>query len=386
MGREPRRIAIGIDLIWPYKHHTDIVAGVLAYGRERGWTCELEPFLEKAGVEGFRGRPFDGVIARVMPALAAYARRARLPLVNVWVDSPVRGVPAVHPGVKAAGVMAARHLLDRGYRRLGILGHRGSRNVEEVAAGVRSAAARVGASCDVLKIAWSDFPDGRTWNRLQRDLAGWIRTWKPPVGIVVTDDPTGRHFAGACLRRGLRIPDDVAIVTIGNTELLCEKLAPTLTSVEQGLRRVGYEAARWLDRMMGGRPAPARPVYVPPAAVVTRLSTSAFAVGDPVVSRALRFIAANARRPIRVHDVVASQPVTRRSLERRFRRVLGRSIHDEITRVRLERAKRQLVETDAPLKTIAADAGFRQAEILAKVFRQVEGESPGAFRRERRRG
>jgi len=337
-------------------------------------------------VEGFRGRSYDGVIARTTPALAAYARRAGLPLVNVWMDSPVQGVPAVLPDVTEAGRMAARHLLVRGHRRLGFLGYRGSWTAGRMSSAFGAEAARGGAACDIHLVTWRDFPDGRAWRRFTKDLAGWIHAWTLPVGILVMDDMSGRYLAGACLRQGLRIPGDVAIVTLGNTELLCEKMSPSLSSIEMGFERVGRESARLLDRLMAGRPAPARPIAVPPAGLIARLSTNAFAVDDPLVSRALRLIASRACRGMRVRDVTAALPTTGRSLERRFRRVLGRTVIDEITRVRLERAKRLLVETDAPLKTVADRCGFSRPEILAKVFRQVEGKPPGAYRRERRPG
>jgi LacI family transcriptional regulator len=386
MTKAGRRIAIGIDVIWPYKRHTGIVAGILAYGRMHGWRCELEPFLETSGVEGFRGRSYDGVIARTTPALAACARRAGLPLVNVWMDSPVRGIPAVLPDLAQAGRMAARHLLVRGHRRLGFLGYRGSGAAGMLASAFSAEAARGGAASDVHLVTWSDFPDGRAWRRFMTDLAGWIRAWRLPVGILVMDDMAGRYLAGACLRQGLRIPGDVAIVTTGNTELLCEKMSPSLSSIELGFERVGRESARLLDRLMAGRPAPARPIAMPPAGLVARLSTNAFAVDDPLVSRALRLIAGGACRGMRVRDVIAALPTTGRSLERRFRRVLGRTVVDEILRVRLEQAKRLLTETDVPLKTVADRCGFSRPEILAKAFRQVEGEPPGAYRRERRPG
>jgi hypothetical protein len=93
-----------------------VVAGVLAYGEEHGWECEQAPYLETTGVAGFRGRAFDGIVARVSPALARSLRGGRVPVVNVWADSPVRGLPGVFPDHEAAGRMAARHLLDRGHR------------------------------------------------------------------------------------------------------------------------------------------------------------------------------------------------------------------------------------------------------------------------------
>ena len=386
MRHPRRRVAIGIELVWPYKHHTALVAGILARGSALGWHCELEPFLERSGPEGFRGRAFDGVIARMTPSLAAYVRRVGIPAVNVWIDSPVRDFPAVHPDMEAAGRMAADHLADRGFRRLGFLGFRGSLTCRRLSHGFREAAALRGASSEVHLVRWSDFPDGRAWELFQKDLAAWIRSREYPFGVSAFGDLAGRYLAGACLRLGLRIPEDVAIVGTGNNELLCERLHPPLSSIDLGYERVGGRAAEILERMMAGRSAPARPEPVPPSTLVARLSSDAFAVGDPVVSRALRYISENARRPIHVGDVVTGLPVTRRSLERKFRRVLGRTLHDEITRARIDRARRLLAETDTPLKAAALESGFRSIGQFTKAFRRETGQPPAAYRRERRSG
>ena len=97
-----RRIAVAIDLEWPVPHHQGIVGGVLKVAREKGWACEIDPFL------GFPGSgPFDGVIARATKALAAWARRTRTPAVNVWTNSPDRWLPRVLVEGAAAGRMAA---------------------------------------------------------------------------------------------------------------------------------------------------------------------------------------------------------------------------------------------------------------------------------------
>jgi LacI family transcriptional regulator len=381
MAPKPRRIAIGIEAIWPYKHHTGIISGILAYGQARGWTCEQAPFLESAGPMGFHARAYDGVIARISPALARVVRARRLPAVNVLAAYPARGIPGVYPDHAAAGRMAARHLLELGHTRLAYLGVRGTEVARRQLAGFREAAG--GAPVHERLVTWTDFPDGRTWRRFLRDQEGWIRTWKPPLGILVTNDLIARNLANVCQSAGLRVPEDAALVGVGNTELLCDRLVPSLSSIEMGFERVGTEAARLLDRLMAGRPAPREPVWVPPALLVARQSTRAFMVGDPLVSRALRLIATRAVRPCRVRDIVNALSVTRRSLERRFRRVLRRSIHDEILRVRLDRVRRLLIETDRPLKAIASETGFRCPERLAEAFRRTTGESPSEFRRSR---
>jgi LacI family transcriptional regulator len=115
--------------------------------------------------------------------------------------------------------------------------------------------------------------------------------------------------------------------------------------------------------------------------LVVRNSTDVFAVDDQMVARAMQFMAQHGHEPIHVPDVVAALPVTRRSLERRFRTTLGRSIAEEICRLRLERAKRLIVGTNSSICSIAAAAGFCNDNHFNKVFRQSEGMTPGAFRR-----
>jgi LacI family transcriptional regulator len=136
--------------------------------------------------------------------------------------------------------------------------------------------------------------------------------------------------------------------------------------------------------MSGGTP-PESPIYVPPAEMVPRQSTDVFAASDPVVSRALRFMAENSHTRIEVKEVAAAVATNRRSLERKFRDSIGRSIAEEITRLRLERAKRRIVETNAPMKYLAVEAGFRNADHFYKVFTRIEGITPSQFREERQR-
>ena len=93
MRKHLRRVAIGIDLEWPFKHHVGVVSGIMEYARERGWDCVLAPFP---------GGTFDGLIGRVTREMAAFVRRARIPAVNVWVDSPDTALPRVVPDQKAA--------------------------------------------------------------------------------------------------------------------------------------------------------------------------------------------------------------------------------------------------------------------------------------------
>ena len=71
----------------------------------------------------------------------------------------------------------------------------------------------------------------------------------------------------------------------------------------------------------------------------------------------------------------------RRTLERRFKKLLGRTINDELIRLRIERLKRLLLETDAPVKTLCSDVGFGTNVHMHNVFKKHTGMTPTAFRK-----
>ena len=176
----------------------------------------------------------------------------------------------------------------------------------------------------------------------------------------------------------------MAIVGVDDDELSCRLCFPPLTSIRAAGERVGERAAELLDTMLvGGRPAAMR-TLVPPLGIVPRQSTSVLHLDDPDVAAAAGFIRANAQRPLRVDEVVAATTAGRRTLERRFRQVLGRSLLDEVRRCRVERAKRLLIETALPLKAVARRCGFGSTEQFHHAFRDLADETPHAFRLARR--
>jgi LacI family transcriptional regulator len=193
-----------------------------------------------------------------------------------------------------------------------------------------------------------------------------------------------RYLAAACLRKQVRVPEEVAIVSIPNELMLCQHPSPSLTSIDISFEEVGYQAAALLERLMSGAKPPKAPIFIPPGELVPRQSTDSFAVSDPIVSRAMRFISEHGGESITVNDVAANAFVTRRTLERKFQSSLGRPISGEIQRLRIERVKRHLLESDVPIKTIALRLGFSDSKRLCEIFRRSEGTTPGKFRRERR--
>jgi LacI family transcriptional regulator len=151
--------------------------------------------------------------------------------------------------------------------------------------------------------------------------------------------------------------------------------------VALNLEHAGYEAASALDEMMAGRLPRERIIAVEPTVVVARRSTEVIAVDDPAVAAALRFIKDHAGRTIDVPHVVRESGISRRTLERRFAELKGHSVLAEITRCRLDRAKRLLLETDMPVHRVAERSGFNSIKTFIRSFQLAEGESATSFRK-----
>lgn len=325
----------------------------------------------------------DGILARIFDRKTAQSLcRLGRPMIDLRGEFADLAVPFVGVDNRAVGQLAADHLLERGLRHFAFCGlppgsprYRAMR-CDPFVARVRSA----GGTVHVFPIA--NEAAAETWDQEQDRLADWAASLPKPVGIMACQDDSGLQLIDACRRANLRIPDDVAVVSVDNDELQCLACNPPMSSVDLAPERVGYEAAAVLERMMNGEAAPSMPVLLTPGEVVVRRSSDILAIEDDDVAAALRHIRQHACEGLRVGELAAAIPLSRHILERRFGELIGRSPKAEITRVQLEQAKRLLATTDLTLSAVATKSGFRDAGYLCQVFAAKLGLTPGAYRRQ----
>ncbi len=363
-------------------HARGVIRGVSGFSQQRGpWRLHLVEQVRPADIRRWLDAwPCDGVIARVETRQIADVLAARcLPVVNVS-GTDLGPWPRVDTDNRAVCCLAAGHLIDRGYRHFGFCG------MSQYAwSGWRrdffaAELTRLGYACQEF-----DLPSLTAQNRPsvkdRRALEQWLAGLPKPVGILAANDHCGRSVLEACDGAGLAVPDAIGVLGVDNDDAECELCWPALSSIEANGERIGYVAAETLQQLLAGARLDGGAQLIKPTTLVCRRSTDATAVREPIVAEALRFMRAYACQEIRALDVARHVNVSRRYLEQQFRQVVGRSIHTEILRLRLEMAQRLLGETDWKLQSVAQRSGFKQAAHLSAVFYEKLGMRPGEYRR-----
>ncbi len=382
----PPLVAVILDAARPYDRL--IIGGIAQYVREHEpWSLYVEedPLQRLPDLARWKGQ---GIIANFDDRRVARAIRGlAIPCVGVgggygWYDAR-SGIPYIYTDNAAIGRLGAEHLLGCGFTNLAFSGYPKTAtsgwSEERAVAFVRTCAA-AGRGCEVFT---GRHGTARRWQDLQRELAAWIGGLPKPVGLMACNDVRARHVLEACRSLGLRVPRDVAVLGVDNDEVICELTDPPLSSIDQSARRVGYEAAAMLDRRLrtrgaGGR-APPR-VVVPPIGVVARASTDTMATGEEAVVRTLEWLRQNPWRKPDAAALAADACVSRSTLDKRFKAVVGRSLHEEFVRLRVAGLRQLIAGTDLPLKTIAARTGFPSVQYMTTFLHRHTGLTPARLR------
>jgi LacI family transcriptional regulator len=381
-----RRPAVALLIETSNAYGRGLLEGIVSFVREHdSWSLYL-PEMRRGEVPPDWLARWQGnaIIARVENRETARAiRRTKLPVVDVSAARLLRDVPWVETDDAAIALAAAEHLTERGFRRFAYCGDprfnwsrwREKHFCDAIRARGSSASIAVFQSPTTGDAAAS-------WSVEHKRLTDWVRALPKPIGVMACYDIQAQRLLDACRDADVAVPEEAAVLGVDNDRLLCNLCSPPLSSVVPNAHRTGYTAAELLDRLMRGEHVPAAAHLIPPTGVEIRQSTDVLAIDDRAVAAAVRFIREHACDGINAEDVLRQASLSRRVLESRFRKAFGRTPHAEILRVRIERVKQLLAETNLPLEAIATRTGFRHVEYLSYAFQRETGKRPGRYRRE----
>lgn len=378
---QSRRVCLLIDTSTSWG--SGLIKGVSRHALEAGnWLIHVEPWgrYERFRVpQGWKGH---GIIARINhDALAYDITGIGLPTVNVsWNPFISERVARCTVDPEATGRMAAEYFLSAGFKQFAYCGPLQQLSYRDaVGGGFRDVLTARGFDCQVYSALTGD-QQSIPWGTHLASLVDWAKHLPRPTAMLCWSAARGRQVTEACHSAKIRVPDDIAVLGGDHDELMAHISSPPLSTIDLPAEQIGYEAARLLEGMMRGKRPRKRPLFFPPTRVMVRQSTDILAINDEMIRDAMRIIHTRAQEGIRVSDVVRELAVARRALEQRFARLVGRTPASEIRRVRIEAAKRLLVDSDRSIAYISRVTGFGHQDLFSRVFRRNVGVTPSQFR------
>lgn len=368
----PRRITVGVNAA--YSFGRGIAEGVIAYSRSVGnWVLTLrldtDPTVHRLAIDA---RGSTGIIA----SLTQFDPSVKLPcpIMNV-VDGPAVGhVATVCIDNERVGVIAAEHLIDRGYKQFAAFQRANLQGSVRRCDAFASRLAAAGMSCERLDVD----VDG------EDQIVNWLGKRPHPLGVMCFGLVPALTLVETAWRIGRRIPEQLGIIVGDDDPMLCESGHVRLTTVLTPLQEIGFEAARSLDRWLDHPDRPLAPDFVnriPPRGIVVRESSDTWVTSDDTVTHAVQLIRDRPDRTATIQDLASAVNLSPRHLQRIFSDRLGRPIGSVIMRARLDQARRLLATTDLAIKQIAISCGFKSNSLFCKTFREHERMTPLAYRR-----
>lgn len=363
----------------------DFLRGIARYSHLHGpWAFYRKPkfYLKdrSTGVSLSQVKAFDpdGIIVSDTEQFDPILRLGKPTLIHAF-KTDAHECPTIIGDSEQTGQMAANHLLGLGFSRFAYCGlgqYYWSRGRH---ASFRETIVQAG-----FDVSYFELHPQQVKNALPKELlrlAKWL-TSVIPAGLMACADDCSQYIVEACKIADIQIPEQIGLIGVDNDDMVCELSDPPLSSIALDFDKAGYDAADLLDHLMSSQAAAHQRITVHPSHIVTRASTDILAIEDKDVAMAVQFIRQHTNKLIQISDVLNHVTCSQRTLHHKFHTELGRSVHQEIKQVRIERIAKLLRETDLPISTIAIKLGYSNINHISRYFQQAMNLAPLAYRKQ----
>jgi LacI family transcriptional regulator len=358
-----------------------LIIGIARYSRLNGpWSFYKEPIDLKSSIPHLTSWKPDGIIMRDT-LITKELLKLKIPTIFAphGFNYP-KDLPVIITDSSSIAKMASEHFVEKGLKNLAFCGFDGYQWSEERKIYFNKFNSEAGLK--TFNYLSPKNIDHQDWENEQQRVCKWIKDLPKPIGIFACNDDRGQHILEVCKLLNLKVPEDVAVIGVDNDLMVCEFGDPPLSSIALNIESAGFEAAKLLDKMMNtGKKMNGRQIIATSSHIVQRQSSDILAVDDSEVALAIRYIKNNAKNKIHIKDVVDTTSISRRTLEKRFRKTIHRSIYNEIQQERIELISKMLIETDLPISQITSLFNFTDVEHISRFFKKEKGIGLREFRK-----
>ena len=377
---EKPRINIDVILGAAPLLETRLVQGLLDFGRSRSnWRFSMRSADFRYTPTWFQNHALDGVLILIDGTHVERALKTAAKPVVKLVPSIPSAQACVTVDDVAIGRMGAEFLLGKGFLKCTFFGV-GTTWSQKRYEGFSKRLNDAGLSCGFIDIP---FDTGHTLGLrpdAEKRIANWLKTCKSGSAVMAAHDALANRLVDACQQKSIRVPQDLAILGVGNHELLCELCPVPISSIDAAIPIIAMRGAELLEKTLI-RGQPCASICIPPIRIVERRSTAITTYGDNIVAKVIDYIHLHIQNQVTIEDLLQAFPISRRTLDRRFAKYTGHSPAMEIRLARLQRARELVNEGHGSLSEIAQTCGYADLSHMDRVFKKTFGQTPQLMRR-----
>lgn len=310
----------------------------------------------------------DPILELSIPTAIVNATREHAGCINVGIDNVL------------VGQSVAQYFIDSGFSEFAFLGLDTDYTIERKAAYTETL-----KTFGIHKIHSYLLSEQRSYGdhleNQNADLGNWLQELPKPVSVFSVSDPVGRTLCATARKNQLLIPDDISVVGVMDDLVFCELSDPPLSSLRYPWLKMCDLAGDLLLDKLNGRAVSEKLIKVAPNAIHVRQSSEVYAVEDATTRQALNWLRSNAHQNVNIDQMCHTLGLNRRTIEKSFRNYLQISPREELERIRVQRVKHLLTNTDMQMPLIAERCGFNDAIRMTASFKRVEGVPPAVYRR-----
>lgn len=358
-----------------------LIKGILEYCKfVPKWKIELPPpfYIKQNRISAYRKaiqqNYYDGIIGHIhKPSDYHFIMNSKTPAIlqSIYTHIERESIGADNTGI---GIKAADFFLQKGYRNFGFFGCNK----------LYFSAERANAFSSHLQsgsiFEFSTGIDIRPNEQRTKKIGNWLRGLPKPIGILACNDEWAKLMNEVCTLYEINVPEDISILGVDNDEIICKTTWPYISSIALNTEKAGFASASLLDKIMRTKHKPSESITITPTYIEERQSTDITVIKDETVSKALQFINMNIDKPIQVTDILEHVLVSRRCLQEKFNKILGRSVLHQIRKMQIERVAKLLVQTDLSITHISNICGFTSFNNFSRLFKKYKGTTPTAYR------
>ena len=214
----------------------------------------------------------------------------------------------------------------------------------------------------------------------QQTLQAWLQQLPHPTALFACDDVFALRITEVCGISNIQVPQDLAVLGVDNDEILCNMSDPPLSSIVLDVKNGGYQAAKLLHSIVKDKQLPQFNIVINPIRIERRKSTEGYSVSDKLVLGALKLIETENNGLISITEILNRLCVSRRVLEKHFRKEVGISIYQYILDYRTSCFAEKLLTSDLPIMDIAFELGYEDYINLTKSFKRIYQMTPTQYR------